>query len=55
MNLTLFIDPDIIQSAYYFSPHFGIHDSTNLGRLDSVVGLPDVAVSVFANYINEML
>lgn len=53
MNLTLLMVTRFYEAGKLLQPHYNIHSYTELGEINDVVKLPDVAVSTFSNYINE--
>ena len=52
-NSGTMISPDIYETGKYLAPHYCIHDNSRIGRLSSIMKLPDVDVNVLANFIND--
>ncbi len=53
MNLSLLPSKQIIERAYYLRPHYAIHNLSSIGCFTSNVSLPEVTVSILANFINS--
>jgi len=49
----LLMDKRHQEAGRLLESHYGIHDSTNLGQLSSVINLPDVTTSIWSNFINR--
>lgn len=52
-NLTLILSADLWEKAKLLRPHYAIHDLINLGKLNNNCLIPDVALSVWGNYLNS--
>lgn len=53
MHLFLIMLDELVAQAKMASPHYGIHDSTHLGKLRNVSNLPETTVASIYNFLNS--